>query len=122
MFSGLVPGVLIYFHIKKGATIMPEVSSLLVCLMGLGIVFIGLICIVFLCKLLTVVCRILGLLEDNKAIMNQAAPAQAPAAPAAANGNEIPDRGAFIAAVSAVLAEELGSDVSAIRILSVKKL
>jgi len=100
---------------------MPEVSSLLVCLMGMGIVFIGLICIVFLCKLLTVACRILGLLEDNKAIMNQAAPAQAPAAPAA-NGDEIPNRGAFTAAVSAVLDEELGRDVSAIRILSVKKL
>lgn len=90
--------------------------------MGMGIVFIGLVCIVFLCKLLTVACRILGLLEDNKAIQKNAAAAPVPAAPAAANGDEIPNRGEFIAAVSAVLAEELGRDVSAIRILSVKKL
>jgi hypothetical protein len=35
---------------------------------------------------------------------------------------EIPDKQAFIAAVSAAIAEDLGTDVSALRILSVKRL
>ena len=43
------------------------------------------------------------------------------AAPAPA-ANTIPNRQELIAAVSAALAEELGTDVSAIRILSFKKL
>ena len=38
------------------------------------------------------------------------------------DATEIPNRQEMIAAVSAAIAEELGKDVSAIRILSVKKL
>ncbi len=93
-----------------------ELSSLTVCLMGMGIVFIGLICIVILCKLVSVVCR---LFDKEEPAAESASAVQTSAAPSA---DEIPNRGAFIAAVSAVLAEELGKDVSAIRILSVKKI
>ena len=49
----------------------------------------------------------------------QAAPAPVSAVPAVAE--PIPNRQAMIAAISAVIAEELGTDISAIRILSVKK-
>ena len=42
--------------------------------------------------------------------------------PAAAKEEEIPDRQEFVAAVSAAIAEELGTDVSAIRILSIKRM
>ena len=79
--------------------------------LGLGTVFVGLICIVFLCLLMSAILRLFK--EKAPAAEEKAAPA----APV-----EIPDRGAFIAAVSAAIAEENGTDLSAIRILSVKRI
>ena len=79
--------------------------------MGMGTVFFGLICIVALCCLMSAVCR--------RTERRKAAPA-APAAPAVPA--ETGDRGELVAAVSAALAEELGTDISGIRILSLKKL
>ncbi|MBQ7095261.1 MAG: OadG family protein [Clostridia bacterium] len=85
-----------------------------VVLLGIGTVFLGLICIVILCVLMGKVVRLLEKKEEASAPV-----AQAPAAPAAA---EIPNRGELVAAISCCLAEELGTDVSAIRILSLKKI
>ena len=82
-----------------------DYSSAFVCLMGMGTVFFGLICIVALCCLMSAVCR---RTERRKAV---------PAIPA-----ETGDRGELVAAISAALAEELGTDISGIRILSLKKL
>ena len=85
-----------------------EYSSAFVCLMGMGTVFFGLICIVALCYAMSAVCR---RTERRKTV-----PATS-AVPA-----ETGDRGELVAAVSAALAEELGTDISGIRILSLKKL
>lgn len=85
-----------------------DYSVAFVCLMGMGTVFFGLICIVALCYLMSAVCR--GI-ERKK---------PAPAAPAVPAGTS--DRGELVAAISAALAEELGTDISGIRILSLKKL
>lgn len=94
---------------------MPEVSNLFVVLMGVGTVFFGLICIILLSMAMSAVCR-----KMEKAPV--AAPA-APAAPAAAAGAEtIPNRQAMIAAIAAAIAEEEGTDLAGIRILSLKKL
>ena len=96
---------------------MPEVSNGFVSLVGIGTVFVGLICIVFLCTLMSALCRkFSGSKKTESAPAAPAAPA--PSAPASA---QIPNRQEFIAAVSAVLAEEMGTDVSALRILSVKR-
>ena len=85
----------------------------LVVAMGVGIVFVGLVSLIAVCKITSFFC---GLGNKKEAV------AKAPeAAPAPAN-TEIPDRKQFIAAVSAVIAEELGTDVSAIRIRSVKRI
>lgn len=86
-----------------------QISNLFVCLMGMGVTFIGLICLIVLIGLMGKVCRKCEKREEKAA---------APAVPADA----IPNRGELIAAVSAVVAEELGTDVSAIRILSFKKI
>ena len=86
-----------------------DYSTIFVCLMGMGTVFFGLICLIVLTTLL-------GRLCGRK---QQAAPAAAICAPAAApavNQQEL------IAAVSAAIAEELGTDITGIRILSIKKL
>lgn len=85
-----------------------------VVLLGVGIVFVGLVCIVILCVLMGKVVRLLENKGENVVPM---APA-APIAPADAISN----RGELVAAISCCLAEELGTDVSAIRILSLKKI
>ena len=84
----------------------------MVILLGVGIVFLGLICLV-------IVCSIFGLI--GKAT-NRSKKKKEEIVPAAAKEEEIPDRQEFVAAVSAAIAEELGTDVSAIRILSIKRM
>lgn len=90
---------------------MPEYGSLFVCLMGMGTVFFGLICLI-------VLTMIMGKIVGGRAVPAVAAPAPAAAAPAAPEGN----RQEIAAAVAAAIAEELGTDVTGIRILSMKKL
>ena len=93
-----------------------EVSNLFVCLMGMGVTFIGLICLILL---ITLMGKIVGGGTAAKTAEPSAAPA-APAAPASVSPavRAIPNRGELVAAVSAAIAEELGTDISAIRILS----
>ena len=93
----------------------------LVVLMGMGIVFVGLICIVLLCSLMSKVVKILEKMNES-APAPAAAPVAAPAAaPVAAVQAPVENRQELVAAISAALAEELGTDVSGIRILSLKK-
>ena len=86
-----------------------DYSIIFVCLMGMGTVFFGLICLIVLTTLL-------GRLCGQK---QQSAPAAVSPAPAAVSAG---DQQELIAAVSAAIAEELGTDITGIRILSVKKL
>ena len=90
---------------------MPEYSNLFVVLMGLGTVFAGLLCIILLVTLMSWVCA--------RTSASKTVP-QMPAAPAAmpASGTVTP---AMMAAVAAAIAEDMGTDVSAIRIVSMKK-
>lgn len=91
-----------------------EPSSLFVCLMGMGTVFFGLICLIVLTMIMG---KIVG---SHSASVAAPAPAPAPVAPAPsvpeANRQEI------AAAVAAAIAEELGTEITGIRILSMKKL
>lgn len=79
-----------------------EYSNIFVCLMGLGTVFFGLICLILMTTLLGRVCGM------GKKV---------PVLPAA----EEPIREELAAAISAAVAEELGTDITGIRILSIKK-
>jgi len=88
-----------------------EPNIVFVILMGMCTVLLGLTCIVFLCMLMSyVVSKLAKPDAPSKAV-------PAPAAPAA-----IENRGELVAAIAAAVAEELGADVSAIRILSLKKI
>ena len=89
-----------------------DYSNLFVCLMGMGTVFIGLICLVFLVTLMSAVCR--------KLKKTDAAPAAATAV-AAAPQLDTGKKAELLAAITAAIAEEMGTDVSAIRIASIKK-
>jgi sodium pump decarboxylase gamma subunit len=91
---------------------------------GFLIVFIGLICLIALVSLMGSICG--KVLKDDKKTAKKApaAPAKsapvapvAPAAPAA-----IANRDELVVAFSAAVAEELGTDVSAIRVVSLKEI
>ena len=78
--------------------------------MGMGTVFFGLICLIVLTMIM------------GKIVGGHAAPAAAPAAIPAAPAAAEPNRQELVAAVSAAIAEELGTDITGIRIVSMKKL
>jgi len=80
--------------------------------MGISTVFLGLIAIIILCKIIGFFC---SKAEKQNGPEKASAPTPVKAAP-------IENRQEIIAAVSAVIAEELGTDVSAIRIKSFKKI
>jgi len=88
-------------------------DKLLECLsvtgIGMGTVFVGLICLVGICKLVGLIC---SKLPDGKKNGDAALPPS----------DDIPNRQEFIAAVSAAIAEELGEDVTAIRITSIRRI
>ncbi|MDD6022779.1 MAG: OadG family protein [Oscillospiraceae bacterium] len=84
-----------------------EYSTIFVCLMGMGTVFFGLICLIILTTLL-------GRIAGKTKPAPEAVPT--PAVEPAVNQQEL------IAAISAAIAEDLGTDITGIRILSVKKL
>ena len=84
-----------------------DYSLWFVCLMGMGTVFFGLVCIIILTKLMSAV---LGKKPE---------PAQSASGSAVALPQTVTPE--LVAAVSAALAEELGTDITGIRIISMKK-
>ena len=91
-----------------------KIANWMVVVMGVGTVFVGLICIIILCKIMGAFFA-----GTSKAKEKPAAPVAV--APAAQN-TVIENRQEIIAAVTAVAAEEMGKDISAIRVISFKKL
>ena len=85
-----------------------EYSNLFVVLMGLCTVFIGLICIIVIVSIMGKICR-----KAVKTTANAEMPAVAP------QQTTTPE---MIAAVAAAIAEDMGTDISAIRITSIKKI
>ena len=83
----------------------------MVVVMGVGVVFVGLVLIILICK-------IMGLFFA-KAVKSEKKPAVAPVASTSA---PIENRQEIIAAVTAACAEEMGKDISALRVVSFKKL
>lgn len=89
-------------------------SSIFVCFMGLGIVFIGLISIIIVCTVMSFfVTRFTK--SSNKAAEQKSTPA-----PAASEALPQDEKLTIIAGVCAVIAEELGTDANNIRVLSFK--
>ena len=90
-------------------------TNTFVVLMGLSTVFLGLICIIILCKLVSLFCNLFG------STTTKSNEASSPISSTTKSSN-IENRQEMLAAVSAAIAEDLGTDVQAIRIHSVKKL
>lgn len=85
-------------------------SNLFVVCMGLGTVFFGLICIILLCYAMSYFVQKINKPKSLSAQEKQNAILSAQ------------EKEELIAAISVAIAEDLGEDVSAIRILSIKPL
>ncbi len=82
-------------------------------LLGLGTVFVGLISLIFIIRLMSF---LYGLFAGKSASR-----APAPTAAPAAAAEPIENRQQFVAAVSAAIATVMGTEVSGLRITSIKK-
>lgn len=91
-------------------------SNLFVCLFGMGTVFFGLICIVFLCYVLGTVLKRLDSHQNMADSLEETAAELPAAAQKPAKGREIE------AAAAAAIAEELGVHIERIRIVSLKRI
>lgn len=89
----------------------------LVCLLGMGIVFLGLICIVYLCKGMSAVVRL-----TEKTLLPADESKGRPVKLATPAATDVRPEPAVVAAVSAAIAEELGESVSSFRILKIRKI
>lgn len=88
-------------------------SNVFVCVMGMGTVFVGLICIVFICMLMSFIVK---MFNGKPAKEIAQAPAVSTSEAPIANKQEI------VAAVCAVIAHETGAEAKNIRVLSFKKI
>ena len=82
----------------------------MVVVMGVGVVFVGLVLIILICKIMG-----LFFIKSTKVKSNTPAAAVATSTP-------IENRQEIIAAVTAACAEEMGTDIAALRVISFKKL
>ena len=88
----------------------------LVAVLGISVVFVGLVAIVGIVWLMNKICDCFIGKNTKKA------PVTVPEAPLAQPEATIPNRQEILAAVCAAVAEENGTDISAIRVISFKKL
>ncbi|MBO5374130.1 MAG: OadG family protein [Clostridia bacterium] len=86
-----------------------------VCFFGVAVVFCGLVILIGLIYLMNLICD--RFFPDKPASSAPSAPAPTPAP-----SKEIANRGEVVAAVCAAIAEKEGTDISAIRVISFKKL
>ncbi len=95
-----------------------EYSNAFVVGLGLGTVFAGLICLVFVTKITSFICT--RLVKKEK----EAPAAQPPVNQVAAPAMDAPiaDKQQLIAAISAAIAEDMGCGVEGIRIKSIKRI
>lgn len=90
-----------------------ELSNTLIVSIGVGTVFVGLICLVFICALMSSVCKLF--VKDNPG-KNAAAPS-----PSVSNNAPIANKQEIVAACCAVIAEEIGTEADNIKVVSFKR-
>lgn len=97
--------------------------------LGIATVFVALICIIFICMIMGAIFSRFAdkpkAKSEPKSTPAAGAPAQSAAPVSVPEARYVPakieNRGAFVAAVSAVIAEDLGCDISRIRIHSIRQ-
>lgn len=91
---------------------MAEISNAMAVGLGLGTVFVGLIALILICYIMSALVKVFAKKEAPVSATQSAAPQAA----------TIANKGEFAAAVAVAIAEELGTDVTGIRIKSIKKI
>ena len=81
-----------------------------VCLMGMGTVFVGLICLIFICYIMGFLCNLFA--KKPGAVKETAQPV---------NNGPIANKQEIVAAACAVIAEELGTEANNIKVVSFKR-
>ena len=89
-----------------------EISNAMVVGIGIGTVFVGLICLILICYIMSAAVKMFTKNENKKEAIK---PVGTPAPIAVAN------KGEFAAAIASAIAEDLGTDVTGIRIKSIKR-
>ncbi len=97
---------------------MTELSNAFVCIMGMGTVFTGLICIVLICVVLSKVMKLVG---ANAKSESTPAPKKEATSVAPAVNLAPAEKAAAIAGICACIAHELGTEASNIKVLSFKR-
>lgn len=111
------------------------INDFVVAGLGIATVFVALVCIIFICNIMGLIFQKVAKTpsDDKNGAQKASSPAEQITVPAQTQtgGMVIPrasfvpakleNRGEFIAAVSAVIAEDLGTDISHIRIVSVRQ-
>ncbi len=90
-------------------------SISLVCIIGIGTVFVGLVFLIAISYIMSYVCQMFAKPESNK-------PSAQSIKTPAKNAVPIANKQELVAGICAAIAEELGTDVSNIRVNSFKKL
>ena len=94
-----------------------EISNGMAIGIGLGTVFVGLICLILICYIMSAIVKLFAKGDKKEAPVPVAATSAA-----VASQPVIANKGEFAAAIAAAIAEDLGTDVTGIRIKSVKKI
>lgn len=92
---------------------MTEISNVAVIGIGIGTVFAGLVCLILICNIMGALVKAFSRKETEEKETNN----KVQQAPANVNVN----KGEFVAAIAAAIAEDLGEDVTGIRIKSIKR-
>lgn len=94
---------------------MANVPVWMTCLIGIGVVFAGLL-------LLIIICSIMGAILKNSGKVNNTAESDITTSGNTDESLDSAERGKLVAAASAAIAESLGKEVNAIRIVSFRKI
>lgn len=89
-----------------------DISNAVVVGIGLGTVFFGLICLILICYIMSSVVKMFTKKENKEEAVK---PAVTPSPVTVAN------KGEFVSAIAAAIAEDIGTDVTGIRIKSIKR-
>lgn len=87
-----------------------NMSNALVVCMGMGTVFVGLICLIFICYIMGFLCNLFA--KKSGTVKETALPV---------NNGPIANKQEIVAAACAVIAEELGTEANNIKVVSFKR-
>ena len=109
-----------YQILNEAASQQTSLDPLIVMVVGMAVVFLGLVILIAVVKLVNVICRAVFGEKTHKAAV---VPENPGANVGVTRASELTDaqRGEIIAAISTVIAESMGKPVSGIRIRSIRK-